>query len=65
MAENKNIFQRLFSTFGFASGSRIPIRSNIYGFGAGRGGYNKIGTSTSRIFGRKLYCIKFYFWMVR
>ena len=51
MAENKNIFQRLFSTFGFASGSRIPIRSNIYGFGAGRGGYNKIGTSTSRIFG--------------
>lgn len=51
MAENRNIFQRLFSTFGFASGSRIPIRSNIYGFGAGRGGYNKIGTSTSRIFG--------------
>ena len=51
MAENRNIFQRLFSTFGFASGSRIPIRSNIYGFGAGQGGYNKIGTSTSRIFG--------------
>ena len=51
MAENRNIFQRLFSTFGFASGSRIPIRSNIYGFGAGRGGYNKIGASTSRIFG--------------
>ena len=51
MAENRNIFQRLFSTFGFASGSRIPIRSNIYGFGAGLGGYNKIGTSTSRIFG--------------
>ena len=35
MAENKNIFQRLFSTFGFASGSRIPIRSNVYGFNGG------------------------------
>lgn len=52
MAENKNIFQRLFSTFGFASGSRIPIRSNIYGFNGGghSGGYNKIGSSTARIF---------------
>ena len=38
MAENRNIFQRLFSSFGFASGSRVPIRSNIYNFGAGRGG---------------------------
>lgn len=53
MAENKNIFQRLFSTFGFASGSRIPIRSNVYGFNGGghSGGYNKIGSSTARIFG--------------
>ena len=53
MAENKNIFQRLFSTFGFASGSRIPIRSNVYGFNGGghSGGHNKIGSSTARIFG--------------
>lgn len=51
MAENRNIFQRLFSSFGFASGSRVPIRSNIYNFGAGRGGYNKIGSSAARIYG--------------
>lgn len=49
-----NIFQKLFSTFGFGGNGRVPIRSNIYhssGFGAGRGGYNKISGSTSRIFG--------------
>ena len=53
MAENKNIFQKLFSSLGFVSGSRIPIRSNVYGFNGGGhgGGYNKIGASTSRIFG--------------
>lgn len=48
-----NIFQKLFSTFGFGGNGRVPIRSNIYtssGFGAGRGGYNKISGSTSRIF---------------
>lgn len=49
MAENKNIFQKLFSTFGFASGSRIPIRSNIHS--SGSGGYGRIGTSSARIFG--------------
>lgn len=49
-----NIFQRLFSTFGFGGNGRVPIRSNIYrssGFGSGRGGYNKISGSTSRVFG--------------
>lgn len=49
-----NIFQRLFSTFGFGGNGRVPIRSNIYrnsGFGSGRGGYNKISGSTSRLFG--------------
>lgn len=53
MAENKNIFQKFFSTLGFVSGSRIPIRSNVYGFNGGghSGGYSRIGTTTSRIFG--------------
>lgn len=49
-----NIFQRLFSTFGFGGNGRVPIRSNVYhtsGFGAGRGGYGKISGSTSRVFG--------------
>lgn len=49
-----NIFQKLFSTFGFGGNGRVPIRSNIYrssGFGSGRGGYNKISGSTSRVFG--------------
>lgn len=49
-----NILQRLFSTFGFGGNGRVPIRSNVYhsnGFGSGRGGYNKISGSTSRIFG--------------
>lgn len=51
MAENKNLFQRLFSTFGFTSGSsRIPIKSNIYNFGSGQGGYGKIGTTSARIY---------------
>lgn len=48
-----NIFQRLFSTFGFGGNGRVPIRSNIYrssGFGAGRGGYSKISGYTSRVF---------------
>ena len=51
MAERKNLFQRLFSTFGFASGSRIPIRSNVFNFGSGHTGYNKIGSTTSRLYG--------------
>ena len=45
-----NIFQKMFSSFGFSSNSRIPIRSNIFG-NPGRGGYNRIGTSSARIFG--------------
>lgn len=50
MAEN--LFQKLFSTFGFAAGSRIPIRSNVYNStGFGSGGYSKIGSSTSKLYG--------------
>lgn len=46
-----NIFQKIFAGLGFGSSSRVPLRSNIFNRGGGRGGYSPIGqTGTSRLF---------------
>ena len=53
MKENKNIFQKIFSSFfpGWAGGNRIPLRSNVYKGVHSGGSYGKIGaTGASRIF---------------
>lgn len=47
--KNENIFQKIFGNFGFITSNRIPLRSNVFGRG-GRGSYNPIGTTGSRIF---------------
>ena len=47
--KRENIFQKIFGTFGWAAGSRIPLKSNIFGRD-GKGGYGRIGTTGSRIF---------------
>ena len=47
--KEENIFQKLFGTFSWGAGKQIPLRSNVFGKG-GRGGYNPIGTTGSRLF---------------
>lgn len=48
MKKSENLFQKLFGTFAFG-GSKVPLRSNVYGSG-GRGGYSPIGQTGSRLF---------------
>ena len=54
MKDNRNFFQRIFSSFfpmWTSSSTRVPLRSNIFGSGSRGGGYGKIGaTGASRIF---------------
>lgn len=47
--KDENIFQKIFGTFSFGAGKQIPLRSNVFGKN-GRGGYNPIGTTGSRLF---------------
>lgn len=51
MKKSENIIQKIFSGIGFTGSSRIPLKSNIFSRGGGRGGYSPIGqTGTSRLF---------------
>lgn len=47
--KEENVFQKLFGTFSWGAGKQIPLRSNVFGKN-GRGGYNPIGTTGSRLF---------------
>lgn len=50
MKKSENLIQKLFGSVGFGN-SRIPLRSNVFSRGGGRGGYSPIGqTGNSRIF---------------
>lgn len=48
MKRSSGIFQKMFGTVGF--GSRVPLRSNVFGSG-GRGSYSRIGGTSSGMFG--------------